>query len=310
MYFISIDIGGGSLKAIAGDRDGEVLHNSVKSLTRSITPGRLLRLIADAVGGFSEKMGEKPAGVTVGIPGLIDFSTGNVIRFPNLPNLEGYPLSANLEEELKVPFLIENDANLAAIGEGWRGSGRGVDNFLLVALGTGIGGGIVLRGELYRGENGLAGEIGHIKIAADGPKCGCGGRGCLETFAGGLAIEKRAEEAIGKRRLDAPKDRKADGAWLSAKARMGRNAAKAIYDQVGNALGRGIGSVIMTLDINTVIFAGGGAQALDLIKPPMVKEMERSFFGRDFSKLRIMKGELGEMAGRIGGIKLAAIHNQ
>ena len=305
MFFISIDIGGGSLKAILGDKNGNIQHNTVKLVDRSFTPAQLIKLIKSTIDELAKKSPKKIKCAVIGIPGLLDFNTGCVIRLPNLPNLEKFPIKEELEKKLEIPFLIENDANLAALGEAWKGSGKGLDNFLLVTLGTGIGGALFINGSCYRGENGLAGEIGHIKIATEGPECGCGGIGCLETFAGGFAIERRIQEVIESNRLDAPGDVKPDGAWLAERARTGRNAASAIYQQVGRALGRGIGSILMVLDLNAIIFVGGGAAALDLIKPYMITEMQQGFFGHDFEALTILRGQLGEMAGRIGGIKLA-----
>ena len=167
---IGFDVGGSSIKAGRVDREGRILARGGRDLGEGASFEQLLSACAEL---FRELGGG--GGLGIGVPGLLDLRLGGVTDSPNLPYLDGQPLVAALETRLSLPrgaVRLENDANAAALGEDWLGSGKELSDFLFVTLGTGVGGGLILSGKLYRGF-GMAGEIGHVKVAREGPRCGC-----------------------------------------------------------------------------------------------------------------------------------------
>jgi len=193
---------------------------------------------------------------------------------------------------------VENDANAAALGELWLGAARGETNALVLTLGTGIGGGLILGGELFAGE-GMAGEVGHLVIDPAGPPCGCGSRGCLETFASATAARRRALAA----RL--PPQAPGDLELLADRAREGSAAEAQLLREVGRDLGRGLGAVVGLLDLELFVFGGGFAAALDTLEAGIREGIaERSYGGRE-SQVRLVRAALGPRAGWIGAAWLA-----
>ena len=181
MRAVGIDLGGTNIKAGAVDAQGRILER--RSIPTGLADGA--QAVIARMAGLARELGiEGPLGV--GSPGLIDAAGGRILECPNLHDLQEVPLRDELARHLGIAssrVVLENDANVAALGEHWLGAGRGVDDVLVVTLGTGVGGGLVLGGKLYSGPGGMAGEIGHIVVDPSGPRCGCGRLGCLETLA-------------------------------------------------------------------------------------------------------------------------------
>src|SRR5205823_11632669 len=180
-------------------------------------------------------------GTGVGIPGIIEMETGTVHSAANLPDWKDYPVKTEIQNRLGTPVILENDANCAALGEKWMGAGRDADSMCMVTLGTGVGGGFIFHGKLWHGMIGMAGEIGHMTVAPDGPPCACGNRGCLEQYASATAVRRMVAEAVS--RGQAPEMARAIGdPEFSAKivfqhALQGDPAAQQIFQTVGWALG-------------------------------------------------------------------------
>jgi len=249
---IGVDVGGTKAAAIQVDAAGVVHRRFVVETPAADVPALLTSLRAVTTEVFA------PAVVAIGVgaAGLVETGTGRIRYAPNIAWRE-----VDLREALGgfgVPVAIDNDCTVAAFGEHAVGAGRGVEDFLYVGVGTGIGGGIVHGGEMMRGRHGFAGEIGHIIVDPGGAVCGCGNRGCWETVASGSALTRLGRERLG-----------ADGPAVVAAAHRGDTAAGALLDEVGCRLGAGIAGLVNVLDPELVIVGGGAAAgAGDLLLEP------------------------------------------
>jgi glucokinase len=156
--------------------------------------------MCDAIQRVSEKYKDSAPllGIGIGVPGIIDMQTGLLRESPNLPGWADYPVRAEIERRLKTIVILENDANVAALGEKWLGAAKDYSDMAMLTLGTGVGGGLVMGGAIWRGANGMAGEFGHTTVEPEGHPCGCGNRGCLEQYASATAVVRLAREAIAK----------------------------------------------------------------------------------------------------------------
>lgn len=295
---VGLDIGGTSIKAGAVEGTGAILAESRREQPDRDGYERLLDRCVDLATELSNDVRQDPLGV--GVPGLVDVGGGLVLTSPNLPELDGRPLARDLEQRLGRPpgtVGLENDANAAAVGEGWVGAGAELPDFLLVTLGTGIGGGLILSGELVRGA-GMSGEIGHVKIQSPSdpspPTCGCGRRGCLETHASATATERRASEAGLERDL----------MKLTALAREAEGPERQLLDAVGFDLGLGLASTVNLLDLRAFVVGGGFSAALDMLAPGLRKGLEAGSYGDRLAGVRIERARLGARAGWIGAARV------
>ena len=254
--------------------------------------------------------GSELIGVGVGVPALIRMEEGVVAKAPNLPGWNDFPLKALLEEKLQLPVMIENDANAAALGEVWLGAGRDVDSLILLTLGTGIGGGIVWKGEVMRGHDGMAGELGHMTVDSDsGDLCGCGNHGCMETESSGTAIRRRATVAAEIDRAPILKKLLDENGALTPRlaaqaAHEGCDEAQAIFERAGRGLGIGLATLINAFNFPLYLLGGGVLAAWDLFAPAMMREVKmRSVTFRNTETL-VAKAELGSRAGIYGAAYL------
>ncbi|MCZ6752767.1 MAG: ROK family protein, partial [Acidobacteria bacterium] len=225
-----------------------------------------------------------------------------VRQSPNLPGWENYPVRDEIESLLGVRVFLENDANVAALGEKWIGLGRDVNSLCMLTLGTGVGGGVVLNGKIWHGFLGMAGELGHIVVAENGVACSCGGHGCLETEASATAIVRKGEEAVAAGRSPALAEARSKAAKLTARmiyetAKAGDAASKAIFESVGRYLGIGIAGLTNALNLPLYVIGGGAAASWDLFAPAMMEEArKRSFIFREGStriERAVLKGDAG-----------------
>lgn len=237
---------------------------------------------------------EKFHGISVGFPGFVN--NGVVMYPPNFPAIEILPVQEILHQRYNVPVVVENDANLYALGEYTAGAGKESKNMVLFTLGTGVGGGIVIDGEIYRGSRGFAGELGHIIINPDGPLCGCGMRGCLEAYIG---AERIIETFVGYRRkgfasvLDYPESVKE----IYLAAMNGDPLSRFIFSLVGKYLGLAIVSLVNILDPDLFVIGGGISGAWKFIKIGVEEVLNQ----RLIEGVKVKRGKLGDRAGIIGG---------
>lgn len=273
--FAAIDLGGTKTRVgavLASEPGRVVLSASAPTVREDPDEGikSIASLLREIVSDVSKSTGGRNAellGVGVGAPGPLDIKERRLLALPNLPKWRGFGIASALERELGVRVTLENDANAAAVGERMFGVGKEFEDFVYVTLGTGIGGALILNGELYRGHWGGAGEIGHVQVDPDGPLCGCGRRGCVEALAAGPAIEK----AYGRPATE-----------VFALAASGDVKARDVLETAGRALGRGLALVFTVLDPQAVVFGGGMAKgnplALRFYLDACKEELEKRAF--------------------------------
>jgi len=320
-FAIGVDLGGTNMRIAAVEDTGRQMETNHTStdLTRGrdaviCEMCRGIQALRDKFSGTHEFLG-----VGVGVPGIIDVERGMVHAASNLPGWNDYPAKAEIQRKLRTPVILENDANCAAVGEKWIGAGRDSDSICMVTLGTGVGGGFIFHGKLWHGMIGMAGEIGHMTVAPDGPSCACGNRGCLEQYASATAVGRMVAEAIA--RGEAPDLARAMSAdpEFSAKivfqhALQGDAAAQQIFQTVGWALGVVLSSLIDALNLPMYVVAGGVASAWEVFSPALFAELKkRSIVFRasdpveDHSQRKktiVTRALLGSEAGLIGAARL------
>jgi glucokinase len=252
----------------------------------------LLALVA----AIPEARGLSTAGVAA--PGPLDPREGIVLSMPNLPGFEDYPLRAAWGEALGAEVFVHNDANLAALGESRYGAGRGFDPLVYLTVSTGVGGGVVVGGEVLEGVSGLAGELGHVTIDSDGPACNFGHRGCLEALASGTAIGREAAE----RGLSPPHT----AAGVAALARAGDAVAAEVFSCAGHYLGLAVGSFVNIFDPGRVVIGGGVANAWDLLAGAVQAGMAEIVMARSARRLEVVRSATGDDAGLLGAALYAA----
>lgn len=295
---VGVDVGGTTVKLGALDGDDQVTGERSVPVAGVAEVGTILDGVAGAV---LDLAGGRPStGLGIGMPGLLERETGRVEESPNLPVFNGCALRDELCSRLDLQadeVALENDANVAALGEARLGAARGVNNAMIVTLGTGIGGGLILGGDLAIGE-GMAGEVGHVTIDPDGPVCACGSSGCLETFASATAARRRAEAAGLGGDLEA----------LAAKAREADGPERALMYAVGSDLGRGLAGVLCLLDVRTFVFSGGFSAALDTLTPGIRQGLSEWAYGARVESVHLVRATLGHAAGWIGAACLPRSH--
>lgn len=291
---IGVDFGGTTVKA--GIVEGGEVVRSTQAATRV---DAATKDVLDAIANSVLALTPKPDAVGVAIPGEVN-SEGRCWRLANVPGFEGVPIGEELAQRLGCPIAVENDATTAALGEQLYGHGRFHPSFLMVTLGTGIGGGLVLGHQLYPGSNGFAAEIGHNNVDSSpgAPLCACGQRGCIEAFAGTKALLRRFQELGGKASEVLP---------ISVSARRGEEAGKKTFEMMGTALGRGIAAIQNMLDLNAVVFSGGVSASFDLIEPHIRSALRAHVFGKPTGDVPLLVSELGERAGVIGAAHLTTL---
>jgi len=253
---IGVDVGGTTVAAGLVTADGQVLEH-VQAPTHARGPGSALETIVEVLDRLRDRArarGVAVSGVGVGIPGTVDAERGVVgVDVNYVSELAGAPLAERLGARVDAPVFVDNDVNALVLAEWAWGAGRSARSLVMLALGTGVGGGIVLDGRLQRGAAGSAGELGHVPIDFDGPPCICGGRGCLKAFVSGTDIARRAEERLG---------RPVGAAEVFQLAATGQAEAVAIVDEVCRALGAGLAVIVNGLNPERVLLAGSVAKSL------------------------------------------------
>jgi glucokinase len=289
-------------------------HGTVTAELVQDTPARDAEAAAATIVAVAHALvSAHPAAAAVGVGAAGMVSLDGTMRFaPNVAWRE-YPLRSRIEEALGLPAAIENDANAAAWGEFQFGAGHDVDDLLLVTVGTGVGGGVVLDGSLYRGAFGVGAEIGHMRVVPDGIRCGCGNRGCFEMYASGSALVREARAAAGAGSLLAADllDRAGGdvdaitGPLITESARAGDPFALEQLASLGRWLGEGIASLAAVLDPAVVVIGGGVSAADDLLLDPVRRAFSTQLTGRGHRPmLEIRKARLGNRAGLIGAADL------
>jgi glucokinase len=283
-YSIGVDMGGTNLRIAAITTEGQLLEKITLGVKVAMGRDYVIGEMCDAIHRLTEQYRGtgRFVGAGIGVPGIIDMETGMMRKSANLPGWSDYPVRDEIERRLGAKVFLDNDANVAALGEKWLGAGRDADSMAMLTLGTGIGGAIVLNGKLFYGMSGMAGEFGHVTVEPNGVPCGCGNRGCAERYASATAIVRMAREAIESGQ--APELAKVANAdpEFSAKsiynlAIQGDAAAQRIFQRFGEVLGILLADLVNVLDLDMFVIGGGVVSAWDAFAPRMFTELrERS----------------------------------
>ena len=307
---VGVDIGGTKVLAGVVSDDGAVSSTALRT-----TPGRRLvtSQVEDAlVDAVLESAADRPlAGVGVAAAGFVDSRGERVMFAPHLP-WQGEPLRDLLQERLACPVFLDNDANCAARAESHHGAARGVGSALMITMGTGIGGAVLLDGQVLRGANGMAGEFGHMQVVPDGRPCECGRSGCWEQYSSGNALVRNAlalmveQPSVLQEMSDANPDR-VTGPMVTAAAEQGDLVARRAFASVGDWLGVGTANLVAALDPEVVVIGGGVSAAGDRLLEPARAAMQRSLVGAGHRVVPgLVAARLGPQAGVIGAALLAS----
>ena len=306
----AIDLGGTKVRAIVASLDGDVKSEDIRLSRASegldVTLDTMVATLVAACTAAGVTQGDLK-GLGIASPGAVDAYNGVVPEAPQLTGWRDVPLTRIMEERLGVPVWLENDANAAALGENRYGAGRGTKHMIYLTVSTGVGGGIIIDGALYRGTRGAAGELGHVIIDVDGPPCGCGGHGCLESFASGTAIARRARELVNAGEAPALKALSEREGELTAEvvskaAYDGDEVSRRIFHDVGTYLGVALASFVNIFNPEAILVGGGVARAADLFIKHSRTVMEERAMRSPLQDVRLGIAELGDRIGSLGMI--------
>ena len=303
---LGVDIGGTDIKLGIAGEDGSVIESGSIPTMADGGPERA----AERVRSWLEERKEghpEVAAAGIDCAGLVDHGRRHLYYSPNLPGWKDIDLGGLFEGLLALPVTVDNDVNCAAWGEYVLGAGRGTADFICITLGTGIGGGIVLDGEVYRGWQGLAGEIGHQVIDSSGPVCGCGRKGCLEAMANAASIVARVGSLIeaGERSVLAEKG-KPTAEEVSRAAEDGDRVAVRALAGAGRALGTGLANLVHLFNPEVIAVGGGVARAGTFLLEPAVESMKEQLLDEVLAAVRVVPAELGNSASFLGAAMMAA----
>jgi glucokinase len=304
---IGVDLGGTNLRAALLTADGDIIEKQMEATNVSEGWKKIVLRIAGSVAQQREAAANRGLDVQVvgvGAPGVIQMNTGVVVKSPNFPDWNNLPLKEELECVLRLPVFIENDANAAALGEQWRGAGKGISSMIFITLGTGVGGGIVLHNKIWHGADGMAGEIGHITLIPDGRPCSCGNSGCLEMYASARGIvQSYREKASGSVPVDVLKAITSEKVYQAAQA--GDPAARHAMKEMGRMLGIALAGLINTFNPEMIVLGGRVKDAWQLFIDAAREEVLRRAFLIPAQRTRIVPSLLGDDAGMIGAAAAA-----
>ena len=312
-YVVGVDLGGTKISTALSDLEGKIINQTtiptdahegeVPVLNRIINS--IEKVVNDSAVSY-----EDIKGIRIGSPGPLDAKQGIIITTPNLP-FKNFNLVKPISEKFGVPVFLDNDANVAAIGEFMFGAGKGAENIVFFTVSTGVGGGAILNGKVYRGHTSNALEIGHMTVAPHGPRCNCGNVGCVEATSSGTAIAKRAHEALStKVETSLRKYENVTSYEVFVEAAAGDPVAKDIIDDAMNYLGIAVANAVSIFDPEYVIIGGGVSKAGDVVFDTVRKVVNKRCFKSMAESVKIVPAGLGTDAGLIGAVALALLETQ
>lgn len=298
-WVIGVDLGATKTASGLVAPDNSLVANTVVDTRPLEGAAAAVRRIGDSILGLIAQapQGAQIAHIGVCSPGPVDHTTGVIVDPPNLTGWRNVPFADLMEERVGLPVRLEHDAKATALAEFHLGVGRGSRDMVLIVVGTGIGAALIFDGKLYRGRNNAAGEVGHITVDLDGPICSCGSNGCVEAYAGGPAIAR--SYAFATRRQTATAEE------VARAAQEGDPIARRVFREAGRALGAGIATIAMMLDVETFVLFGSVVKAGKLLTEP-AKEAVPNYSHRSISsRVRILPAGLGDRAGMLGAAWIA-----
>lgn len=309
--YIGVDLGGTNLRAAIADTDtGQIFNQRTYPTMAAEGQEAVIQRIVQLITELTQACSAPDCtikGVGIGVPGTPDIDTGVIQILPNLPGKWlNVPLRAIIEQQVKLPVALINDVRAITLGEWIFGAGRGADTVVCLAIGTGIGGGVVVNGQLHLGIGGTAGEFGHHIVEVDGLPCGCGGKGCLELYASGPAIAARGVKEVMHGHTTrigelVNHDLNRIKAEIIVQAAMeGDQIAKGILQRAGMYLGIAVGNILGVISPQRVIFGGGVSRAGDLLLTPIVQTVNERVHVIPVRKVEFVLAELGINGGLVG----------
>jgi len=305
-----VDLGATKILSVVVTEHGKLLAEDLRPTQGADGPDAVIgNMVASLRQAVADAGGARLAAIGIDAPGPVDYAHGIITSPPNLPGWHDVALASIIAKEFGVPCVLENDANAAALAEHRWGSGRGSRHMLFLTVSSGVGGGIIIDGNLYRGASGAAGEVGHMTIDAHGARCHCGRRGCLEMYASGIAIARLARRLVARR----PRSLLARMAYeqpLTAKlvheaANRGDEDARELIAAAGHALGVGLASLINVFNPQVIVLDGSLTKMGDLYLGPARETAQRESFEQSWSDVRIVVGELGDRSAALGAAAVA-----
>ena len=305
-YVVGVDLGGTKIYTALVDLEGNIVKEKVLETLaeqgEEAVAGRIINTIDFVIEGVDKELIKA---IGIGSPGPLDAKKGIIIETANLP-FKNFEIVKVIKERYNLPTYLDNDANVATLGEFVFGAGKGTENMVYVTVSTGVGGGAIINGKLYRGNTANALEVGHMTIAKDGPRCGCGNVGCAESFASGTAIGNRAKEAVASKVVTSLK--KYDNVTAKEvfiEAAAGDAEAKRILDNALYYLGITVGNIMTHLDPEKVVMGGGVINGGDIVLETVKKVVAERCLSVFVENCSIEKAKLGGQAGVLGAAALA-----
>ncbi|MFL6333417.1 MAG: ROK family protein [Pyrinomonadaceae bacterium] len=292
-----IDIGGTKIALAVADLEGQIIER-MRFPARTAERGPHA-IVEEALAEIERMLGQTGsclAAVGIGCGGPLDRQRGLILSPPNLPGWDAFPVVKIVEERLGVPALLDNDANAAALGEHRYGAGQGYRHLVYITQSTGIGGGVIVRGELVHGVYDGAGEVGHMTVLPDGPECGCGGRGCLEALCSGTALARRARESLaagGSSSLSSLSPNEVTGRAVAEAARAGDALASAVWEEMIHYLAVGVGNLFNILAPEAIVIGGGVSEAGEQLFGPLRERVRARVRMLPPEQINILQASLG-----------------
>ena len=309
-YVIGVDLGGTNIKCGLVSKNGNIIIKEEIRSNAGKGPDAVVKQILKGIKLVMKENRDKVIGVGIGSPGVVIHKSGSVENPPNFPGWKKVSLAKLITKEIQKEVHLENDANAAAIGELIFGAGKSLRNFIMVTLGTGVGGGLIIDGKIYHGENGAAGEIGHVSIDGNGPKCNCGSFGCIEAYVGNQYLINRVKGELQIKRnslihnLLAVKGTELSPKLIHEAAQLGDPYAKSVIKEVGSNIGIALASIVNLLDVTNVVI-GGGVSGFGI---PMFNATSKMLKERVLtslkSKVKVVPAKLKNEAGILGASAL------
>lgn len=311
--YVGVDLGGTNVRSGLVDEEGNILSQDKRKSLPKVSAEAPVKQIVDSITEVVRQGGvtfSDIKGIGIGSPGPLSAKEGKILRAGHLPHWVNFPLAKIVKDKVGVDVYIQNDANLFAYGEWWKGAGQGMDDFFAVTLGTGIGGGAVCGGRLLTGFNDNASEVGHTSIDYNGPQCWCGQRGCLEVYSSATGIVRMMREALINEHIksslkiyrDKPDDITSKAIYEAAKA--GDEFAQSMFDRAGYLLGLGIVNALNLLNFQRVAVGGGLAKAGDLILEPARRALLERGFSSYNEQVDIVPAAIPNEAAILGAVKM------
>lgn len=295
-YVLGVDVGGTNIKiGLVSPKLKVVDRTGFATKSFASDKKKLIREIAGHIETLVDKNGltkKDIKGIGIGLPGLVD-TPGGVVRFlPNIPGWRNVPLKAQLEKRLNISVFLENDVNLITLGE-WRyGAGRDAKNMICMTLGTGVGSGLILDGHLYRGPGFAAGELGHMPLNEQGPSCGCGGYGCLETYVGNKRLAARAEKMTGRKNVTLEE--------MNKLAKQGNKKAVKFWEEAATHIGNNLVGVVNLLNPQRIVIGGGVSNNHQFLFKTINAVIRKRAMPTQAAMVKIIRAQLGNDAGILG----------